>query len=174
MHRIAQLCLVQNKQDKSNLANQQTLKAINDCAIKQQLHSNNLLTDTFSHWMWSFLNAFEAFKYNLHQHTSAPDLITALIQTWAKTGHGGNIPMAREYLSQSKLAVSITPSQDRVFFMGASSIMIIFSSSYMTWFPSKQLKQECSRCAMFNIVCNPSANEAGNTWLQQNQTTCRH
>eukprot|EP00061_Rhincodon_typus_P002649 g18119.t1 len=38
-------------------------------AIKQHLLSNNLLSDT---------------QFGFHQSHSAPDLITALVQTWAK------------------------------------------------------------------------------------------
>eukprot|EP00061_Rhincodon_typus_P011763 g37024.t1 len=79
MWKIAQVCLVHEKQDKTNPDNyssisllliiSKVMKGDINSAIKQHLLSNNLLSNA---------------QFGFHQDHSAPDLIAALVQTWTK------------------------------------------------------------------------------------------
>eukprot|EP00061_Rhincodon_typus_P014632 g41777.t1 len=79
MWKIAQVCPLHKKQDNSNPANYHPTKLLSiiskvmedviNCAIKQRLLSNNLLSDA---------------QFGFRQGLSAPDLITALVQMWTK------------------------------------------------------------------------------------------
>eukprot|EP00061_Rhincodon_typus_P004567 g22894.t1 len=79
MWKIAQVCSVHKKQDKSNLANyspisllsiiSKAMEGVINNAIKQHLLSNKLLSDA---------------QFGFCQDHSAPVLITALVQTWTK------------------------------------------------------------------------------------------
>eukprot|EP00061_Rhincodon_typus_P004175 g21917.t1 len=79
MWKIAQVCPVHKKQDKSDLVNyclislfsiiSKVMEGVSNSAIKQHVFSNNLLSDA---------------QFGFHQGHSVPDLITALVQTWTK------------------------------------------------------------------------------------------
>eukprot|EP00061_Rhincodon_typus_P003735 g20853.t1 len=79
MWKIAQVCSVHKKQDKSKPANyrpisllsiiSKVMEGVTNSAIKQHLLGYNLLSDT---------------QFGLRQGHSAPDLITASVQTWTK------------------------------------------------------------------------------------------
>eukprot|EP00061_Rhincodon_typus_P002490 g17705.t1 len=76
MGKIAQVYRVHKKQDKSNyrpisllLIISKVMEGVTDSAIEQHLLSNNLVSDA---------------EPKLGQGHSAPDLITASVQTWTK------------------------------------------------------------------------------------------
>eukprot|EP00061_Rhincodon_typus_P002792 g18477.t1 len=79
MWKVAQVCPVHKKQDRSNLTNYHPISLLSNIskvtegvinsAIKQHLLRNNLLSHT---------------QFQFRQGHSAPDLITALVQTWTK------------------------------------------------------------------------------------------
>eukprot|EP00061_Rhincodon_typus_P008278 g30746.t1 len=79
MWKIAQVCPVQKKQDKSNLANycpigllliiSKVMEDVINSAINRHLLSNNLLSEV---------------QFGFRQGHSSLDIITALVQTWTK------------------------------------------------------------------------------------------
>eukprot|EP00061_Rhincodon_typus_P001257 g14206.t1 len=79
MWKIAHVCPVHKKQDKSDPANyrpigllsiiSKVMEGVNNSAIKQHLLRNNLLSDA---------------QFGFRQGHSAPDIITASVQTWTK------------------------------------------------------------------------------------------
>eukprot|EP00061_Rhincodon_typus_P002304 g17142.t1 len=79
MWKIFQICLVYKKQDHCNPVNycpicllsiiSEMVEGVINSAIKQLLLGNNLLSDA---------------QFGFCQGHSAPDLITALVQTWTK------------------------------------------------------------------------------------------
>eukprot|EP00061_Rhincodon_typus_P000065 g10317.t1 len=79
MWKIAQVCPIHKKQEKSNpvsyrpnsllLIINEVMEGVISSVIKQHLLRNNLLSDA---------------QFGVRQGHSAPNLITALVQTWTK------------------------------------------------------------------------------------------